>query len=377
MNEPGHRSDLPPEVELVLLLSTPQLRPEEAERLRELTPALLDWNRVFGMLVLHRTAGVAWRNIVDHGLHGQNSFRAAYALTGLQMLYDGQRIAVGEQIDRNVGLIEEFDRRGVPCVVLKGAVVARTAYRHLGMRVFNDNDYLVRRGQLAQVGAALKELGYIQGLWNPSERRVVPATRSEALLHPTTAHDTYPYSMATPDAAVLPHHGIDVHFSIDLLTSNNNDDVVDDLLDRRTKVGLDDGRWLWAPHPDDMFVFVCVHFQREACNRREVETVKDLVLYKLVDLLGLLDSKDYPVDLSGVAQRARRLGLAREVYFALVYLDALFPGRVPAGVIEELRPESTEYLDQVVHNGAPIHTWRQPRLARFFDPRRAAELAGR
>jgi hypothetical protein len=376
MAQDDGRPRVPAEIELVLLLSTPRLRAGEVERLRELAGQVLDWNQVFGMLVLHRTGGVAWRNVIEHDLHEPSSFRPLFALKGLEMMFRAQQLLVREQLEQNARLVAEFDRRGITSALMKGIAVVRMGYPDPGMRTFNDNDLLFERIQLGEVGALLKELGYVQGWWDPKARVVRPAARSEVLLHSVTSHETFPYARATPGAAILSEHRIDVHFSVDLLTSNRNDDTVSDLLGRRVEIGTGgDGGRLSSLHQEDMFVFVCVHFQREACNRREVEMIKDLVLYKLVDLLALLESEEFPIDLASTCRRAHELGLAPEVYFSLVHLDALFPGRIPAGVLDSVRPESVAYLDQVTHNGAPVHSWQRPIPERFFDPRRQLEFA--
>ena len=99
------------------------------------------------------------------------------------------------------------------------------------------------------------------------------------------------------------------------------------------------------------------------------------MLYKLVDLLALLRSPDFPVTLAGVAARAKELGLADETFFALTYLDALYPRVVPRPVLETLRPESVTYLDEVRDDRGEVSTWSAPIRQRFFDARRALRLA--
>lgn len=376
MTGDAHPDGIRSEIELVLLLSQPELSADGVARLRSLTPAVLDWNLVFGLLMMHRVSAIAWRNLVRNGLHHHPAFRPSFALGPVELSVNAQRVAAREQAQRTGALIAEFDRRGIACAVLKGAALARLAYPDPGMRVFADNDILFRRSQLAEVGAVLRGLGYIQGWWDATNRTVRPATRAEILLHSTTSHETFPYTRATPDAQMIDEHQVDVHFSVDLLTSNRNDGTVDDLLERRVRVAVDDTS-LWTLHQDDMFIFVCVHFQREACNGREAQALKDLVLYKLVDLLALLDGTAFPVDLAAIAKRAESLGMGREVYFALAYLETLYPGRIPAAVMDQLRPASTDYLDEITYNGVPVHRWDRPILARFFDPLRAAEIGSR
>jgi Uncharacterised nucleotidyltransferase len=362
------------EVELVLLLSTPWPTTAEMTRARELMGQVLDWNQVFGLLMVHRTAALAWHNGVDYGIHDGRDFKPWFIWKQLDGLSRAQHVLAAEHLEQNARLVAELDRRGIPCVLLKGAALTLLGYRALGLRWFEDNDFLFDRAHLTEVADVMRSFGYIQGRWNPGTRQMEPASRREVLLHSVTSHETFPYARHLPDALLLTDHVVDVHFSVDLLTNNSSDDAVRSLLDRRIALDVEGAGPIWTLHQDDMFVFVCVHLQREACNRREVEEVKDLALYKLVDLLALLGSSTYPVDPDAVVRRARQLGFVREVYFALVYLDALFPGRVPAHVLSALRTEPLSYLHEVRHNGTPIHTWRRPIVERFFDPLRQLEL---
>ena len=69
------------------------------------------------------------------------------------------------------------------------------------------------------------------------------------------------------------------------------------------------------------------------------------------------------------------LGLRREIYLALFYLDAVYPSRVPASALAAARPRDTAYVHEVRDNNEPLHTWKAPLLDRFFDQRRQTELA--
>jgi hypothetical protein len=179
---------------------------------------------------------------------------------------------------------------------------------------------------------------------------------------------------ATADAATLECHRVDLHFSVDLLTPNRTDAAVADLLDRRVR--LPDPP-LWTLEPVDAAVFVAVHFAKEAGYYGEVVRIKDLVLYKLVDLLALLSGTAYPVDPDALARRATELGVPEHVYHALHHADALFPGRVPAGLLAALRPSGLDYLDEVVDDAGTVYRWSVPIVDRFFDTRRLAGLTPR
>ncbi|RAS59252.1 putative nucleotidyltransferase-like protein [Lentzea atacamensis] len=371
------RDTASPEIELALLLSTPELTPDERSALRERITGVLDWNQVLGILFAHRTVGTAWLNLSGLGVDALEALRPYYVVPSLQINYEAQRMYGIDQTRGTARLMRAFDEAGIRCAMMKGAAVAAMAYPDPSVRLYVDNDLLFHREDLRAVGEVLRDLGYRQGVWDPVERVVQPASRSEILLHAVHSHETFPYVGLIGEPLIHGAHEVDVHFSIDLLTSNNSDDAVAELLSRRIQVEGASGDPLWTLDHDDMFLFVCVHFQREAVHLSEVETTKDLVLYKAIDLLGMISGAGSRMDLATVVERARALGLTREVYFSAHYVDVLFPNRVPAAFLEELRPDSVEYLDEVWDNDGPVHRWRQGMFERFFDMRRFGELEDR
>jgi hypothetical protein len=376
MASPVNATRFDDESTLVLLLSDPHLAPEDVDRVSALCLAPLDWNRVLGMLVLHRTAGQAWANLVDHDLANAAGFRPSSAILTLRSLFQSQRLYLREQTDRNVELTNRFEAAGIRSVMMKGAAVAAMGYTQPGVRTFIDNDVLFDRDDIPRVGEILKAAGYIQGGWDSRARVVKPAPRDQILLHPLTSHETFPYTIATPEAWIGAFHCVDVHFSLDLMTANRDDEAVRELMGRRVAVpGNDDGE-MWVLDREDMFVFLCVHYHREGTNRREAERLRDLLLYKIMDLLALLGDKARPLDADLIARRAKEAGFEREVYFALNHLEELYPGRAPAGLLDSVRPDgSIDFVRQIMHNGEPVHTWSSSVAERFFAPDRLAGLS--
>ncbi|HET6481775.1 MAG TPA: nucleotidyltransferase family protein, partial [Actinoplanes sp.] len=275
------------EIELTLLLSLPDPGPGEVTSMLALLNTPLDWNQVLGMLTVHRTIGVGWHNIVRYAVEQRQTLRPSYFLRSLMVTADGQRVKAREQLELTARVQQILERAGARSAVLKGAAVAAMAYPDLGMRMFNDNDLLIDREQLASVVRVLEADGYVQGNWDYATASIRPAPRREVLHMAVNSHQTYPYMKATPDAVMLECHRLDVHLSIDLMTGNRTDDAVALLLDDRIEAS-----GLTALSATDMLIMTAVHFAREAVHRDEVLMLKDLVLNKLVDVLALLRRPD-------------------------------------------------------------------------------------
>lgn len=356
------------EVETTLLLSRAPLMGPAVDRLRTLLRTRMDWYRVLGLLAAHRTAGVAWANILDHAIEERRELAPSYFLKGLEIVYKGQELSAREQLRHTAALQRTLADEGIGSVLLKGAAVAGMAYARMGMRQFNDNDLLVRADDLASARKLLEKLGYEQGSWNYSTGSVRTAPRRDRLFYSMTSHQTHPYMKATPDDEFLDCHRVDLHFSLDLMTSNRTDALVSELIERSEPI-LDPP--IWTIPRIDMLIFCCVHFYKEAIHHNEVLQLKDLVLYKLADLNALLDDDV----LEALPERAAALGLSDAVYFALHYLDALYPQRVPEQVLSRVRPASTDYVDEVRGSDGTVLRWASTILDRFFDADRAGALS--
>lgn len=355
----------PPEVEVTLLLSQARLTEAAADRLRALLRTHMDWYRVLGLLAAHRTAGVAWANILDHAIEERRDLAPTYFLKGLEILYKGQELSAQEQLKHTAALQWALDDADVPSVLLKGAAVSGMAYKRMGMRQFKDNDLLIRPDDLAAAGAVLDDLGYEQGSWDYATATVRAAPRKDRLFYSLTSHQTHPYMKPTPADHFSECHRVDVHLSLDLMTGNRTDGLVRELIDRRERL-LD--LPIWTVSRVDMAIFCCVHFYKEAIHEGEVLQLKDLVLYKLTDLDALLDDDTT----AALPERTARLDLTEAVYFALHYLNALYPDRIPGPVLSGMRPDSTDYLDEVRARDGSLIRWGSTILDRFFDAGRTA-----
>lgn len=372
-----------PEIELALLLSNPLIGPSEAARVCQLGSGLLEWNQVFGMLVMHRTLGLAWRNIVEHDLGRPADFRPEYVLPVLEVFAKGQSLLAREHAAASSRIAQALERGGVQNVVLKGPTLAALGYGSVDLRISNDTDVLVHRCDLTRAHRIITGLGYVQGVWDVSKATVNPVSREEIVKHTLYSHETFPYVLPAPDAQMMDKHQVDMHFSVDIDTPSDSDDAVRQMLSRRIAMEPAPGCPMWSVSAEDMLIFVSVNFAQEARLRTETEELVDLVLYKVVDVLALLNSSNYPLNTEVLLSRVAEFGVAREVYFALHHVAALFPVHAPLALLEELRPDSLDYIDEVQDFAspqhapqAPWHSWKSPIIDRFFDTRRLLELTG-
>ncbi|MGD6974628.1 nucleotidyltransferase family protein [Bacillus altitudinis] len=366
------QSNLTQEEHTALTLSTPFLKASQIEEMQELLYKQQDWNVILGMLHVHRTAGIAWKNIKRYAIHLRKEFKATYFLKSLEIMYKGQLETARDNIKLNDQLFQALDQKGIEYAIVKGSVIGQWAYGDVGLRLFGDNDLFISQDQLQETGHVLNELGYIQGSWNYETETVTPAKRKDILYLIMNSHQTYTYMKPTPDCRFIDCHKIDVQFSVDLMTGNRTDSIVKEMLSRRIQTSVDQHD-VWSLKEEDMLLFLCIHFYKEAIYLNEVESMKDLLLYKLLDIYGMFMKEDL-LDVDLFVRQTKAYGFEKMVYFAFHYVNEVFPQTIPELVMDALQPESLTYLSEVLDANDVVHTWNQPIRKRFFHINRSLDI---
>jgi hypothetical protein len=151
--------------ELRLLFVCARLQPDLA-RVRECAAAPLDWGRTAAAADYHGLTPLLLRNL-----------KAANASVPEDALRNMERSAAAI-LRNNLFLTSEMLRvtaalkeSGIEAVPLKGAVLAQSLYRDLGLRPFSDIDLLLRRENIAAAETILKTFGYAPEFTIPTQHR--------------------------------------------------------------------------------------------------------------------------------------------------------------------------------------------------------------
>jgi hypothetical protein len=151
------RSLLPPEARFLLLSAGGHANDAV---LRSIVSGPFDWGRLLALALADRATPVIWRRLQLLGCHVPDGvageLRRVTAITEFRLMRAEARLRE---------TIAALDRAGIRVVLLKGAAVARTAYRSITERPMADFDLLIEPGKLAAAQAIAREAG-----WTESER---------------------------------------------------------------------------------------------------------------------------------------------------------------------------------------------------------------
>jgi hypothetical protein len=178
-------------------------------------------------------------------------------------------------------IMQHFERRQLRAVPYKGAVLAQSLYRDLGLRSFSDLDFLISLRDFERAKQALAEIGYRASVdLTPTVERLWLRTRYERSFDSVAGKNLVELQWAL----VPQFYGVDLH--------------VEDLLARagRTVAG---GCEMPCLSPEDSLLVLCLHAAKHLWTR----------LIWLSDIAETLRTQT--IDYSLVFSQARALGIAR------------------------------------------------------------------
>jgi len=273
------------EFEFVCSLVGAELAPERIERIANWNRSALDWSEVLRLAEHHGVLPLAARNLIEHarGLPAEfeRTLRSAYQTNLRSSLWFTVELT---------RIMQQFERRQLRAVPYKGAVLAQSLYRNLGLRSFSDLDFLISSADFERAKQALAEIGYRPAAdLTPAVERLWLRTGYERAFDSAAGKN-----LVELQWALLPHfYGVDLHL---------NDLGVEDVMARsgRTVVG---GCEVPCLAPEDSLLVLCLHAAKHLWTR----------LIWLSDIAETFRSQSeaQTIDYSLAFGRARALGIVR------------------------------------------------------------------
>ena len=273
------------EFEFVCALAGAEPTPERIERIANWNRSAIDWSEVLRLAGHHGVLPLVARNLIEHAralpAEVERTLRSAYETNLRRSLWFAAELA---------RIMRHFERRQLRAVPYKGAVLAQSLYRDLGLRSFSDLDFLISSADFERAKQALAEIGYRPSAdLAPAVERLWLRTGYERAFDGAAGKN-----LVELQWALLPHfYGVDLRL---------NDLRVEDLLARagRTVVGECEVPCLSS---EDSLLVLCLHAAKHLWTR----------LIWLSDIAETLRPKSQAqaIDYSRAFARARALGIAR------------------------------------------------------------------
>ena len=230
--------------EFLCALAGAELAPERIERIANWNLSVLDWREVLRLAEHHGVLPLVARNLIEHGLglppEIERSLKSAYEVNLRRNMWFTAQL---------VRIMQHFERRQLRAVPYKGAVLAQSLYRDLGLRSFSDLDFLISARDFERAKQALAEIGYRPSVdLTPTVERLWLTTRYERSFDSAAGKNLVELQWALVPA----FYGVDLH--------------VEDLLVRagRTVAG---GCEMPCLSPEDSLLVLCLHAAKHLWTR--------------------------------------------------------------------------------------------------------------
>lgn len=363
------------EEELVVLLSQPFLNAEQEIKFKYLLESYLNWDKVIGMIELHRIAGLAWKNVQKYFFNNDSNRCTCNRL--YKYLYNSYKIntiRANEQLNYTYDVCNVLKKNNIKYVLLKGIVISSGLYGDIGLRDFNDNDILISPKDVNAATNLILQLGYLQGE-SKHLSKIKKTTRKEKITRSLTSHEVIPFiKNLSPEANFSPQHIVDLHFSINLMSGKRTDNIVEKWIEDSIEINIQQKK-IYTLKWENMLLFLCEHFYKEATSSRDLTMYKDLLLYKLCDIHYLILFKK--INLEELLTKTKEFELEKQVYFTLKYLEDVFNVKDLKSFIEKIKPKNTSFLNHVYYYNSDKIAYEHTNISlnkRFFDIKKPEKI---
>lgn len=325
------------EIEIILLGVLQKKTENEQKKFDDLFFNNLDWAWITGELIRHRLNGIFFQKLSDAQrkyLYGK--IRATFSL--LCNMYEESskvNLCFAQQ------LFEETNKANIKVAGLKGLVYNTSIY-NLKTRKSNDIDILITEENLSKFDEIMRSFGFIQS----SDDGYTEATRKEKLIQLMNYHDLVPYVKRIE----LPYQEtieVDVNFHFDSKDHEITKEILDEGLQWYEGNGYRIQGLKWTTH----LAFLCTHFYREASNSIWTKDARDVDLYKLVDIENTFRTFT-DEQMFEWLDTIRKFDLQRQCYFTLFYLNKFYPNPLYEKLMQEIKPENDDFVNQVLISGS-------------------------
>lgn len=324
------------EERLVLLGCLSKRTEEEQNELEDIINDELDWGKIVGILVHHRLSGYFYI-----GVGKLNNHMTQECAKTLRLITESQKIISKKKFELMLPILKELEKNNVNYACLKGLIYELEIYE-LGARRSNDCDILVWENDLEKVDTILRKQGFIQS----EDAGLTEASRRSKLIQRMNYHDLIPYFRKIDDFPLQKKLKIDINFHID----GKDNDITKQVIDfgtRELKYGDESIRGL---NKIGHFIQLCIHFYREATNTIWINKRRDILLYKIIDVVNTYRNMSRE-EIVFCYETSKEFNVVEQLYFTLEHINMFYPKMVDETILKLFDSIDKSFMSKIVVEG--------------------------
>ena len=329
-----------PEDQLLLECARTKLKEDNRNEITKLVSNGLDWDYVLQMSKSHGLTPLLYYHL--HQIKYDHQIPQSI-MDQLHDIYYGnlaRNIPLSYELDK---ILNVFEKKGIPIVVLRGLPLAQTIYKNIALRVTADIDLLVQKKDLSRVAKTLLELKF-----RPSPWGLITKEYSAELCFA---------KRSVSEGKYLGSVVIDVHQEI--TSSIRLKEIIktdtERVITRARPVRIKDVNML-VMVPEDLVL----HLTLRHCFQR---------LIRLCDIAEVIKLKKDELNWQSLLQKAKENRLSIIMYYTLYYARQLLEAPVPEHVLKELTPNwcRKKLLDNLLSRAIyPVNSGNLSRGRKYF-----------
>jgi hypothetical protein len=292
-------------------------------QLEKLLKLSLDWFYILAQAYRQKIAGLIWTNLNNLGFSGFLPRVVAEPLKYFSFA-GNQRFQIME--NEYIRIQKAFELNNINIYPLKGCKIIPEYYNNGFSRISNDFDFLISKSQSNNIINIMKQLGYINGEFDPHKKDIIPYSRERWIMWMKSS-ETLPIFYLNLNKPFIDFMAIDFRHSI-----NERFDIVDDMISCSNNGELDS---------ISFFLHLCYHAYEEAGKYSSLDMLKDLTLMKFCDIREYIIRHITTNIWPDLINRTRKYGLEKSLVFCLNALKIIYHD----DYINEVKKEITEIDD--------------------------------
>ncbi len=317
---------------------------EEIEKIDKILDEKIDWCVISGQLMNHRLLGYFYEGLTSKQ---KDKMPKELRKTTL-LLMSKQEEAMRNKYEIYKKISKEFEEEGIRYCALKGLMFCADFYS-LKERRSNDLDIMLLEEDLSKADKILRNLGFIQSFMKDGE--IKEATRTEKIRQRLKFHDLVPCVKEEGESIMK----IDINFRFD----SENNDIDKDVFDKGICCYKNNGLEVNGLPFNTNLIFLCIHFYREGRNTIWTKGRRDILLYKIVDVINMIRVHYDVFDINEWVSLVRDLNVEEKCYYTFYVLNQFYKDDKIEQVLEMLSPADNSFLNQIYVEGEDRYIERE------------------
>lgn len=284
-------------------------------KVKEILDGCLDWDYIVECSMRHGISPLLYWNLkrIDDGKDVP-----AEVMTKLRKQYYGNAAWNMLHYDELSKILIAFNDVGIDVIVLKGAFLAETVYKNIGLRPMGDVDLLIKKGDLQKTENELVQLRY-----TPDN------------IYPTKWHEKLYTQWQTEQAEEIQfrkydkHVKIDVHWDIQSPSSPFQIDI-NKFWENAQPVKIANVETLVFA-PEDLLLHLCLHMERHLVN------IGTIQFKGYADIAEVIRHYEGKINWKYLVQSSKNYGIEEPIYQSLYLVNKYLGAFLPVEVLKDLK----------------------------------------